>query len=142
MIELKQVLLHHIDEAIRGDEEAIKFIGGFVKNIPGEVLDVEIDESAVGKQAQTHGSSIYNFGIYPATTAFIEYFETSADETPSMALYADRARRTVTVKGSKDERKFSFATMSTKRAKYIRRLHSTDKRILKLLATWRLSDAI
>ncbi|MCI8612358.1 MAG: hypothetical protein HFE48_01490 [Clostridia bacterium] len=106
MIELKQVLLHHIDEAIRGDEEAIKFIGGFVKNIPGEVLDVEIDESAVGKQAQTHGSSIYNFGIYPATTAFIEYFETSADETPSMALYADRARRTVTVKGSKDERKF------------------------------------
>ena len=51
MIELKQVLLHHIDEAIRGDEEAIKFIGGFVKNIPGEVLDVEIDESAVGKQA-------------------------------------------------------------------------------------------
>ena len=105
MIELKQVLLHHIDEAIRGDEEAIKFIGGFVKNIPGEDA-VDLPGTAVGKQAQTHGSSIYNFGIYPATTAFIEYFETSADETPSMALYADRARRTVTVKGSKDERKF------------------------------------
>lgn len=103
-MQMKQLLLEHIDEAIRGDEEAIQFIGGFVKNIPSAILDVET-EIGTGRQVLSVGASIYGYGT-AASTAFIEYYETAEQEQPSMALYADRAKRTVTVKGSKEEKKF------------------------------------
>ncbi len=104
-MQMKQLLLEHIDEAIRGDEEAIQFIGGFVKNIPGAVLDVEIDPTAAAKSVMNIGIGVYGYGM-TSSCAFIEYYETSEQEQPSMALYADRVKRTVTVKGQKEEKKF------------------------------------
>ena len=102
---MKQLLFEHIDETIRGDEEAIQFIVGFVKNIPAAVLDVEVDPTVAAKQVMNIGIGVYGYGM-TASCAFIEYYETAEQQQPSMALYADRVKRSVTVKGSKEEKKF------------------------------------
>lgn len=106
-MQLKQVMLSHIDEVIMADVEAIKAVKTFFSNLPGRLLEVEIDTENSNKQGIIQGDSIYKFGIVKESEmAFIEFYENRSQGEPTMSLYVDKQKSLITIRGWKVDKKF------------------------------------
>lgn len=89
----------YTDSAFRGSE-AEKAISEFMRNIPGRVKQFEFDASRSNKQGIRDGDRVYKLGLdMQSGTVFLEYYENLNQGQPTMALYIDRPRKTVTVNG-------------------------------------------
>lgn len=108
-MQMKQLLVEHIDGALRASEETMRALTEFVKNIPGEVLSCEIEASEANRRAVMAGEQVYKFGLYPEPTlAFIEVYDDREQTEPSMALYIDSSEPSAKVIGKSQGRAFTL----------------------------------
>lgn len=101
VMQMSHCLAEHIAEPIRADGEAMRAVNEFVRNIPERVMQFDIDATRTNKQGLVNGESVYKLGVVvESAQTFIEFFEHRNQAEPSMALYADKAKAAVTIRGT------------------------------------------
>lgn len=104
---MRLLLLEHAAPQLKADKEAMQALEEFEKNIPGRILELDVDSSKTNKQGVVQGEKVYKFGVsLEPPMAFLEYFDNKNQAEPSMALYIDRSKQFLTVKGWKVDKKF------------------------------------
>lgn len=97
-MQMKDVVLTRIDDNIRGNEEAMRYMGEIIKNFPREVFETDIDDTQPTRKAVMCGDGACKFGVYPQITqAFLEYYDSHDDTEPSMVLHIDAEFRSVNI---------------------------------------------
>lgn len=106
-MQMRLLLLQHLVPQLRADKETMRALEEFEKNIPGRVLNLDVDETKTNKQGVLQGEKVYKFGVsIDPPMAFVEYFDDKNQAEPTMALYIDRSKQFLTVKGWKVDKKF------------------------------------
>lgn len=111
-MQMKQCIYEHLADPLRADAEAMRAVEEFIRNIPGRVMEFNIDTSKTNKQGILEGEKVYKLGVVAeAPSAFIEFYENRGQGEPTMALYTDKAKALLTIKGWQVNRKFYLAYM-------------------------------
>lgn len=86
---------------LKADSEVSRTVKQFKDNIPGRVLSFDFDASRSNKQGIKDGNTVYKLGLDVSTSvAFLEYYENFNQGQPTMAMYVDKQKDTLTVTGS------------------------------------------
>ncbi len=106
-MKLSDALSLHLHAQLAADAEVQKAFSEFIKNIPGRVLQCEVDPDKAQKQGIVKDDSVYKFGSLPEKeVVFLEYFAHRDQGTPTMAIFADKRTPTLTIKGTKVDKQF------------------------------------
>ncbi len=104
---LSDALAFRLDASLAADDEVHKAFSEFLKNIPGRILQCDVDVDTAQKKGVVKGESVYKFGSVPEKkTVFLEYFAHRDQGAPTMAIFADGSAPSLTVKGTKVEKQF------------------------------------
>lgn len=106
-MKLSDALSLNLHADLAADGEVKKAFSEFIKNIPGRILQCEVDVDKAQKQGIVKEDSVYKYGCLPEKqVVFLEYFAHRGQGAPTMAVYADKAAPTLTIKGTKVEKQF------------------------------------
>lgn len=117
-MQMRKILRAHLSNQLAADAEVMRALEEFEKNIPGRVLALDVDETRTNKQGVLQGEKVYKFGVATEPPmAFVEYFEDKNQAEPTMALYVDKSKNFLTVKGWKVDKKFYLSYRVNERGK-------------------------
>ena len=106
-MKLSEALSMHLHASLAADEEVKKAFSAFLRNIPGRILQCEVDERSNQKQGIVKDESVYKFGFLPEKgIAFLEFFAHRNQGAPTMALTVDAQSPALTVRGITVEKQF------------------------------------
>ena len=101
-MKLSDALSMRLNASLAADEEVRKAFSAFLQNIPGRILQCEVDDQSTQKQGVVKDESVYKFGFVPDKgIAFLEFFAHRNQGAPTMALTVDALTPALTVHGTK-----------------------------------------
>ena len=106
-MKLSDVLSMRLHASLAADEEVRRAFSAFLQNIPGRILQCEVDPSSNQKQGIVKEESVYKFGCIPEKDiAFLEFFLHRNQGAPTMAITVDAQTPALTVHGTKVDKQF------------------------------------
>lgn len=106
-MKLCETLKDYIDERIFANAEAQTALKEFCKKLPGRLLEVTLDTSKTNKVGYKDGDRLFKLGFISETqTAFVEYYENSAQTQPTMMLLCEKTAGKLVIKGTKVAKTF------------------------------------
>lgn len=105
-MQMKALIANHISSEMRECEAAMHAVIEFVKVLPLDVLETDIDPSKADRRAVVAESSVFKFGLYPEpNVAFVEVYNNN-EAQPTMSLYADDEEKSLRFCGMTGEKHF------------------------------------